>query len=353
MPAGREDARSGLTVEAEITPDASPSELMDLARAAEAAGFDRLGVSDVALYPDSFMAQLLCVQATERLHVGAMVSNPYIRHPAALAAAVATLHEASDGRAFLGIGVGAGLEALGLHYPQPVATLRESIIAIRALLAGETVTTRGRVFQLHGARLTRPPSSPVRIAVGTRSPQIMRLAGELADVALVGGRYLTTSLAMQYQAWLSEGASRAGRTLADIEVAPRLTLCVAHDGELAKRSVKRYVAHYLALLAPADLDVAPDRVEEIRRVLEGARGWYFDHDRYDPPELDDLVDADLVRHFAIAGTPEECLEQARAVVALGFSSISMNLAAVRWGSMYAGLRETIEGFGEVMEQLKR
>ena len=38
---------------------------------------------------------------------------------------------------------------------------------------------------------------------------------------------------------------------------------------------------------------------------------------------------------------------------MGFTVASMNLAAVRRGSMYDGLRETITGFGEVIDQVKR
>ena len=90
----------------------------------------------------------------------------------------------------------------------------------------------------------------------------------------------------------------------------------------------------------------------VEAALARSRGWYFDHDRYDDPELDVLITDDLVRRFAIAGTPTECAELTRDVLALGFTSVSMNLAATRRDSMYAGLRETIEGFAEVIDRLR-
>ena len=43
----------------------------------------------------------------------------------------------------------------------------------------------------------------------------------------------------------------------------------------------------------------------------------------------------------------------RGFARLGFTSVSMNLAAVRRGTMFEGLRETITGFGEVIDQVKR
>lgn len=97
-------------LEAEITPGMEPVGVVALARECEEAGFDRVGISDIILWPDSFMLQALVAAGTERVEIGAMVANPYSRHPAVLASAVATLDEISGGRAFLGLGVGAGSE---------------------------------------------------------------------------------------------------------------------------------------------------------------------------------------------------------------------------------------------------
>jgi 5,10-methylenetetrahydromethanopterin reductase len=229
-----------------------------------------------------------------------------------------------------------------------VRTLREALIAVRGLLAGGEVSLAGEVFHLDGAALLCPPEAPIPIAVGTRSPAVMRLAGELADTALVGARYLSPVLADQYRAWLAEGAARAGRDPSEIEIAPRMTLCVSSDAALARRSVKRYVAHYLTLVRPDDLAVDADRLHAIEAALQRATGWYFDHDRHDPPELDELVTDEMVDRYAIAGAPEECVAQVERLASLGFASVSMNLAAVRRDTLLAGLRETVEGFAAVL-----
>ena len=339
-----------VTLEAEITPGMSPDDAVALAVRCEKAGFDRLGVSDVVFWPDSFVLQGMMAAATSRIHIGSMVTNPYSRHPAVLAGAVATLQELSRGRMFLGIGVGAGLEDLRIGYPRPVRALREAIIGIRGLLAGEAVDLEGEMFPIDGAALVRPPQAPVPISVGTRSPQVMRLAGELADIALVGARHFTQELADRYRRWLAEGAGRAGRPVDSIDVAPRLTLCVSTDGDLARRSVVRYVAHYLAIIRPDG--ISPDRLEAIDAALDRARGWYFDLDRYDPPELFDLVTDDWIRRYAVAGAPSEIPEQLRAVTDLGFTSASLNLAAVLRPSMAEGLGETIDGFATVINDCR-
>lgn len=342
------------TFEAEITPGMSTRQVVDLAQIAEQAGFDRLGISDVVFWPDCFVLLALVSQKTSTIQLGPMVTNAYSRHPAVLAGIMSALQDASEGRALLGLGVGAGLEQLDIHYPRPVQTLREAISAIRGLLNGEEVSFQGETITLRGARMVGPTAS-VPISLGTRSPQVMRLAGELADIALVGGRLINEDTTHQYFSWLAEGAQRAGRDVASIEVAPRLTLCVSRDGHLARSSLKRYVAHYAQLIRPTDL-VERDGgkwMADIEAALNRSAGWYFDHDRYDDPELDLLVDDDLVRRFAIAGTPDECAELAREVLALGFTSASMNLAAPRRDSMYLGLRETLENSAEVLSILRQ
>ena len=338
--------------EAEITPGMAPGQVADLAVEVERAGFDRLGISDVVLWHDCWVLMALCAEATERLEFGPLVTNPYSRHPVVLAGAIATLGEISGGRAFLGLGVGAGLEQFGMDYPRPVRTLREAAVICRRLWSGEEVTYAGDVFSADRARLQSPPAAMPALVLGTRSPGVMRLAGELADRVLVGARYWSPAQAAEYRGWLAEGAARAGRRPEEVEVSPRLTVCISDDGDLARRSVKRYVAHYLSLLRPPDLNLPPRLIERIDEALTRARGWYFDHDRYDPPAVFDLVDDDLVERFAVAGTPAECVGQMRCVAELGFDSFSLNLAAVLRPTMYEGLAETIDGTARVLAALR-
>ena len=339
------------TFEAEITPGMAPAEAVELGCRVEAAGFDRLGISCVAQWPDTYQLQALIAARTDRIAIGSMVTNPYTRHVAVHAAALATLQELSNGRAFCGLGVGAGLEELGIAYPKPVGTLRDTITGLRALLAGESVTVDGEWVHLDGSRLLRPPHQRVPIAIGTRSPGVMRLAGELADVALVGARHLTPELVARYRGWLAEGAARVGRDVREVEVLPRVTLCVSADEELAIRSVKRFAAHYLDILGEHGPPVDPDRRAAIVATLERARGWYFDLDRFDPPDMLELVDAELARQFAIVGTPAQCAEQLHDLLTMGFDGVSCNLAAVQRSSMYDGLGETIDGAAEMLRLL--
>ena len=254
---------SSFIFEAEITPGMGTLDFCRLAKEVEVAGFDRLGVSDVVLWPDAYQLQVLAAQATEKIMIGSMVTNPYTRHPSVHAASLATLNDVSNGRAFCGIGIGAGLEEIGITPEKPVLKLRETIEVIRNLLAGEKVTSQGETVSLEGARLARPSPSYIPIAIGTRSPQIMRLAGEIADIALVGARNFTESTVERYKRWLAEGAARVGRDPDEIDVAPRVTLCISDESEAAISSLKRYAAHYLHIVGEHGPPIDDLRKEKI------------------------------------------------------------------------------------------
>lgn len=343
-----------MKTEAELSPVVTADELLELSKIVDEAGADRLGISDVALFRDSFQLQTLCATVTQNVRIGSLVTNPYVRHPAVVAAAVATLNEVSKGRAFLGVGVGAGLSAIGIEQSRPVQRLEEFLMSVRALLKGDVTTTHGSTYHLAGARLQADIAGPVPLVVGTRSKQVCRLAGRMANAVVVGARELSESSLLRYQTWVEEGAVDAGREPYDVEIAPRVTVCVSNDGDQARRSVVLYAAHYLSLGGPEQSLLPSERFDRISRLASQATGWYFEPEVSYPPELDSLVNQEIISRFAIAGTPAECLSSLESLREMGFSSVSMNVAAVRrpGAGMYEGLKETLEGLSEAMPQIR-
>ena len=342
-----------MEIEVELSPVVSVEELLELARIADDARVSRLGISDVALFRDSLQLQALCAAATRHVRIGSLVTNPYVRHPAIVAAALGTLNEVSKGRAFLGIGVGAGLSGIGIEQPHPARLLEEFLVAVRELLSGEEVNLEGEAYRIKGARLQAEIAGAVPVVIGTRSRLVSRLAGQMADAVVVGARELTGNALLRYLDWVAEGAVSAGRDPAEVDVAPRVTICVSHDGEQARRSVALYAAHYLSLGGAERSLLSATEFERISSLASQATGWYFEPDVSYPPELDSLVGPEIIERFAIAGTPAECLPKLEMLSRMGFDSVSMNVAAVRrpGSSMYEGLRETLEGLVKIVPQV--
>ena len=89
-----------------LKPEHSATETVELARRAEAAGFDYGWLFDShVLWRDPYPLLTLIAEHTERLRLGTCVTNPGTREPSVTASALATLaNEVSGGRMDLGIG---------------------------------------------------------------------------------------------------------------------------------------------------------------------------------------------------------------------------------------------------------
>src|SRR5690242_1508749 len=81
--------------------------LVELARRAEAAGFDYFWLNDAPThYEEPWPILALAAKATKRIKIGTMVANPVTRDWSCSAGLLATLQEISNGRIVFGIGRG-------------------------------------------------------------------------------------------------------------------------------------------------------------------------------------------------------------------------------------------------------
>lgn len=163
--------------------DQPPDRMLAAARDAEAAGLE-----EVWLWEDCFAASGIApaaaiLAATERLRVGIGLLPTPLRAPTLTAMEIGTLGAMFPGRFLPGMGHGVQdwMEQIGARAASPVTLLREQVSAIRALLRGAPVTTRGRYVELDGVRLRFPPAVVPPLLVGGRGPRTLTVAGELAD----------------------------------------------------------------------------------------------------------------------------------------------------------------------------
>src|SRR5215207_7274907 len=114
-------------------------ELRALARAAEAAGADWLGIPDAFWWRDSWMLLAEAARVTERVQLGPMVTNPYLRHPFHTVAATASLQDVAGERVFVGVAAG-GAEvsgAAGVSRRDAPERIRALARLFREVAAGE------------------------------------------------------------------------------------------------------------------------------------------------------------------------------------------------------------------------
>ena len=177
-------------------PDYQPSALRGVAAAADAAGVDELWVWEDCFQQGGVAQAAVALTASERLVVGIGLVPAPLRNVAAAAMEFATLDAMFPGRIRIAVGHGvqSWMRQAGAAVASPLTLLREYVGALRALLAGETVTVEGRYVTLSDVRLEYAPARPTPVLVGGTGPKTLRLAGEIADGVLFDSRYSVDGL---------------------------------------------------------------------------------------------------------------------------------------------------------------
>jgi alkanesulfonate monooxygenase SsuD/methylene tetrahydromethanopterin reductase-like flavin-dependent oxidoreductase (luciferase family) len=171
------------TLGAVFPPSCPPELLVAAARAAEDAGLDELWLWEDCFRESGIASAAVALTATERIRVGIGVMPTPLRNVALTAMEVATLDRAFPGRLLPGIGHGVQdwMGQVGNRAESPLTLLREYATALRALLAGERLTTEGRYVRLHDVALDWPPTQAPPVLSAATGPRTVRLTGEVAD----------------------------------------------------------------------------------------------------------------------------------------------------------------------------
>lgn len=194
-------------------PQLAPERLRAVARVAEETGLEELWLWEDCFREGGISAAAAALAWTERVRVGVGLLPVPLRNVAVTAMEAATLHRMFPGRAILAVGHGVQdwMGQVGARAESPVTLLREHLLALRALLGGERVTTEGRYVRLDDVALDWPPGHAVEVLAGATGPRSLRLAGEAAD-----GTVLTALTppdgVRRARELIDEGRAAAGRT---------------------------------------------------------------------------------------------------------------------------------------------
>jgi 5,10-methylenetetrahydromethanopterin reductase len=247
-----------------------PARLIELGQLAEETGYEELWYTDQRFWRDCYAGLTLLAQNTSRLRLGPGVNDPFTRHPATIAMAIATLDELSGRRAQLGMGVGgSGIAQMHLRKERPVRALREAIELIRLLLAGGPVTFDGEIFPFTGGRLGfEPPRCAIPIVVATHSPMMLKVCGRIADGVLLGNLARPEAIANAI-AIVREGERDAGRPPGSVAINLRLEALIADDRLAAHDQMRARVASRFIATYP-NWDFLGDRAGEVSPALMAA-----------------------------------------------------------------------------------
>ena len=292
-----------------------------VAKRAEARGFRRLWLAEDHHSRDIFVQATAIGTATEAIEIGLGIVNPYTRHPAQIAMAVADLEELAGPRFVLGLGAGwSSIAAHGLENPRPIAALKEAAAICRGMLRGERVAFEGTRYRLPapGARLSFAPARPdIPFYLGSMGPRTIRMGAPAAD-GVFFSVFTSPSYAEHCLGHVREALAGTGRTIEDIDIACYIVFSVDEDGDAARAAARGLIAHYLMRIPDtirfefAGLDVA--RMQSVQAGLRAA----FAENRY--RRAVDAIDDDVVAALAVCGTPDECIEGLKPYAAAGLKT---------------------------------
>lgn len=297
-----------------------PGDLRGLAgraRLAEEVGFDYIGIGDSqSLFRELYVSLSVVAMHTERARLGPTVSNPLTRHPAVSAAAIASIDELSGGRAFLGLGSGDSA-VLNLELPPArLAEVHHYLQTVRTLLAGQPAEYRGRRVHTQWAQASVP------LAMSAEGPRTLALAGAAADAAIVHTG-LTPDILQDTIGRIREGERSAGRPDGATEVWAFAKCNIAGRRAEAISEIKMALAasgHHAFRFTLEGKHLPPELREPVavlQREYVAAEHEQVGETR-NAALTDELGLTDyLTERFAVAGTPEECLDKARAIAAAG------------------------------------
>ena len=165
-----------------LFPSRPAGELVECVIAAEEAGLDEVWIADEGVARDPVSVLAAAARETSHVLLATGITSPLLRHPGALASALTTVDELSDGRAILGLGLGGDLSLgpFGITTDRPVGVVADAIRLARSVI--DRSDGPGYAVPKHAAPRRRVP-----IWVGARGRQMTAMAARLADGVFVSG----------------------------------------------------------------------------------------------------------------------------------------------------------------------
>lgn len=226
------------------------------AAAAEQAGVDAVSVNETAR--DSIVAGTIAIGATSTIEVSTSVTMAFPRSPTITAMTAWDMQEYARGRFVLGLGPqvrGHIQRRFGMTWSPPVPRMRDYVGALRALWTsfqtGAQLTYESNNYRLTLLTKDFNPGPigypPPKIHLAGVNPAMCRLAGEVADGLRVHPLMTPKYLAEVAIPAVQEGATRAGRNPADVDVVAVTFMAVGDSDEALSRErneIRRTIAFY-------------------------------------------------------------------------------------------------------------
>ena len=246
---------------------------LGLAVRAEDLGYDAVYAGEIA-GTEVFALLGAIAASTKRVTIGPGITSIFLRSPQLMAMALATLESLAPGRVMPALGAGTPLIVESWHGErydrETVSAFREYTTALRLALSGARTANGSPRFPSAGFQLQVPPPAPLPLLIGAFNPRMLRLAGELADGALIS--FAAPDELAAKVALVREGAESAGKDPATVLVAAQVNCYAGDQVERAMTRFRRLVLQYAVLPTHrAGFEPHMPRIDEMTELWHSGR----------------------------------------------------------------------------------
>ena len=282
----------------------------------EAAGYD--GIWSAETSHDPFLPLLLAAEGTERIQLGTGIAVAFARNPMTVAQTANDLQLHSGGRFLLGLGSQIKphiTKRFSMEWSHPAPRMREFVLALRAIWESWNERTkldfRGD-FYTH--TLMTPffdpgpnPHGPPKVFLAAVGEKMTEVAGEVADGMLVHGFTTESYLREVTLPAIERGIAKGDRDRSAFQLSlPAFVVMGTNDEEMeaSATGTRRQIAFYGS--TPAYQGVLAHHgwadVGTEMNALSKQGKW---------AEMGELVTDEMLRTFAVVGSPEEVAPELR------------------------------------------
>jgi probable F420-dependent oxidoreductase len=289
--------------------DRPDEEVLEIALAARRNDFETMWLGEMATFDAFALATAVGLRAPGlALKIGPLAVG--VRSPVALALGLASVATLTGARVDLALGASSPDIVSGWH-DRPWAALapraRETVEAVRAILAGERAAYSGAHVRTHGFRL-KHPQPQARISLAAFGPEMTRVAASTADELVLN--LVTPERVAHVRASLDAHARPAGGAVPEIAVWVTVAL---NPGAATLAQMAAQIAVYLRPPGYGEMFTELGFGALVERARAGARR----------SELAELIPAELLGEVCAIGSQKAIEERLASYLAAGASRIGI------------------------------
>jgi probable F420-dependent oxidoreductase len=301
--------------------DPPASRLIELAQRAEGLGFSSVWTFDSpVLWQEPFVIYPRILEATERVTVGPMVTNPRSREWPVTASLFATLNDMFGNRTVCGIGRGDSAVRVIGERPTTLEEVGACIRLVKAMAEGKEVELHGRSFRFPWVR-----DGALPVWMAAYGPKALEVAGREADGLIL---QIADPFVIEWAAGRARlAAKEAGRDPDALTICAAAPAYVGDDLAHQRDQVRWFggmVGNHVAdLVSRYGQESAVPAA--LTAYIERRTGYdYAHHGRAGNPDTEFVPD-DIVDRFCVLGTADDHVRKLRELEELGVSHFALYL----------------------------